>query len=200
MDFSFKSLATIGIMVGAVAWFFEEPAPKKANSRKPTAIGRASSGNVEVYKPSVKQLMGTRRNQEAELNTEIVVEDDQIDIAEGAEPAVVEGRPAFEKYQEEIKGYLVDGNVDIAIDFAERKLEETLKSPNMEISSVGYLHEFIMQHVDDPDEELNVTVAALKGAPSPSVRRYLYDRFQNHSPNMMEDLDRELDAVGVSVD
>lgn len=205
MDLSFKSLATVGILVGGLGWFFDDSAPTKA-SRKPTASSKSTKRVKAVpYQPSLERL-DSERAEETEVNVvqdEIIVEsnNDEIVSVDASDEAVVsvENRD-FENIRREITQHLTEGNVDGAIDFAERKLEETLKDSAAEDNSISYLHEFIMQHADNPDEELDVTLTALKGAQNANVRRFIYDKFQNHAPGMVEDLNRELDAAGVFVE
>lgn len=205
MDLSFKSLATIGILLGALGWFFDDSTPSEA-SRKPTAIGKGSRNfrKAEAYKPNLN-VLNTTRAAEAEVN---VVNDgdaqaDEIILEEQAHP-VNEARAVdtsdFENIRREITQHLTEGNVDSALDFAEKKLEETLKQADTGDNSVSYLHEFIMEHADNPDHEMDVTLTALKGTQNASVRRSILDKFQNHSPNMVDDLNRELDAAGVIVE
>ncbi len=208
MDLSFKSLATVGILLGGLGWFFDDSAPTKT-SRKPTASEKsARKVKTTPYQPSLEKLDTERAE---EIVPEVNVVQDEIIIEESAADAAVsvntgEGRDLeaegrdFENIRREITQHLTDGNVDTAIDFAERKLEETLKDSNAEGNSISYLHEFIMQHSDSPDDELEVTLTALKGAQNASIKRHIYDKFQNHAPNMLEDLNRELDAAGVSLE
>jgi len=208
MDLSFKSLATVGILLGGLGWFFDDSAPTKA-SRKPTASEKSARKVKAVpYQPSLEKLDAERSEEIAtEVNVvqdEVIVEGDSADEAisvdaNDASAVAVENRD-FENIRREITQHLTDGNVDSAIDFAERKLEETLKDTAAEDNSISYLHEFIMQHADNPDDELDVTLTALKGAQNANVRRHIYDKFQNHAPNMLEDLNRELDAAGVSLE
>lgn len=196
MDLSFKSLATVGIVIGGIAWFVDDSTPADA-SRKPTAAFKDSrTFKKEAYKPQLDSF-----SQERE---EVVVESDQAPQATVAEEvAQEEARPAapnFETVRLEITQHLAQGDVDTAVNFAEKKLEESLQSNSSEMSSIGYLHEFILQHTDDPEEKLNVTVNALKGSQDANVRRFIYERFQNAAPAMMEDLDGELDAAGITVE
>jgi hypothetical protein len=197
MDLSVKSLATAGVFIGCLAWFLDDSTPKNA-SRKPSASFKDSrSFKKTAYKPKLDEFSAQREE-------EVVTQDDlQEGVSAVHEVATEEARPSgvsFENLRLEITQHLSQGDVDSAVNYAEKKLEESLASSSSEMSSIGYLHEFIMQHVDDPEEKINVTMSALKGTQDANVRRYIYERFQRNSPDMMEELDGELDAASILVE
>lgn len=200
MDLSFRSMATLGMIIGGLAWFVDSPSESQMADRFPNASERKATRVSRSYKPNLDQVGLSQREVEAE-GVQIKNDEEVIDSVVETNMRQEEARPAdseaFEKIRLEISQQLSEGNVDSAIDFAEKKLEETLGSESAEASSIEYLHDFILQHVDDPADKVNVTVTAMKGVQDESLKQVIFEKFQNTTPQLIEELESELDAEGI---
>lgn len=207
-DNSFKSLAVIGMCLGFAAWLFTGKAPTA--SRAPSAASVEVQARVKSeasYVPSIP----TTDERDSEVSVSVTNDaaaptapnnEAGAEIKDGEAVAVSNENSSASEYsatRNEIAKILAQGDVEAALEVAEKKLEETVQVQNPEIAYVGYLHEFIMENSDDPDTEVNVTISAMKGTQDRNVRKFIYDKFQSYSPQLVEDLDRELDSAGISV-
>ena len=200
MDLSFRSMATLGIIIGGLAWFMDSPGESKLASREPNASERKATRVNKSYKPDIAHA-GVGAREEDLSNVNIKNDEEVIDASVGANVDQESARPAdseiFEKIRLEISQQLSEGNVDTALDFAEKKLAETLNSGSEEASSIEYLHDFILQHVDDPGDKVNVTVTAMKALQDENLKRVIFEKFQNTAPHLIDDLEGELEAEGI---
>jgi hypothetical protein len=192
-DFSFKSLALTGVLLGFVVWALTGKSSSDA-SRSPTESDRqvAKISNKAEYRPEIPADGGRDEevsNRVDENTSKIIVD---TDSAKENAKVVQVTNSEFAKTRQEIATMLAQGEEERAVKVAEEKLEESVKVPNPEIAYVGYLHEFIMQNSEDDEVELDATITAMRGTQDLNVRKFIFEKFQTYSPQLVDRLEKEM--------
>ncbi len=197
-DLSLKSLAVTGMLIGGGFWALGRSQAIGNAERSPTASSQAKRSfkinTQETYRPSISEFSQERPVEEQNV---------RVDPATTGTEPVAQANAAtvdFANTRSEITKNLAHGDIDNALDIAERKLEEVINSSSTDMAYIGYLHEFVMQNAEDAETELSVTVSALRSSQDPNVRKFIYDKFNTYAPELVERLDGELDSIGASIE
>jgi hypothetical protein len=185
------------MLIGFAFWLFSPTKSSSSSERNPNAQGTAqevvaAKGKRELYIPNIptNQL----RSDEEEVQR---VED----VAEGVAPqeASLDINADFENTRLEITRNLANGDLDMALNVAQAKLLERSQN-SQEVNYIAYLHDFILQNSDNPDQSFSATISALRASNNQNVKKFLYDRYVAYAPDLAYDLDRELQQVGVVIE
>ena len=183
-------MALAGMIIGASFWWLGSGSAgdNTAADREPTAT-KSARNTFKVapsYRPSLPTASDSRADEAAGPVT--VVEDSVV-----AQPAT-----ELTSVRQEIAKQLVNGDMDQALELAKNRLAERAGSSN-EPDFIGYLQEFIFQNSQDQVEDMNVTLAAMRSAQNPHVRRYLYDKFNSFRPQLSEEFNGALVDSGITI-
>jgi hypothetical protein len=211
-EITFKNLFIVGLLVlGLFAWTkvefsfsferiknFQSPVSfEKTFERNPTALKNMSVEKVFVQKPLISgytpnlKVFDTKRT-EAPLN---IVQDNK----EASElPSEALKTNEFEATRNEVTFLMASGKFEDAVELAKARLEENIVS-SKDTAFMGYLQDFIMQNIHDPEEQYSLTYASVKNAQDSNVRKQLIEKFSTYQPGMAEEMKQDMKASGVSI-
>lgn len=189
-DNSVRNMALLGVLIGAFFWWLGKDAVTTNPDREPTAseVSKQTFRARENYKPTLPVIQKSEIANELPANQ--VIDD-----------SVVEVKPAQEEFvslQADLKKKLDDGLLEEVLEVAKYKLNEKVSSTN-EIGFISYLQQVILNNSEDREDSMDITVAAMKSAKDPHVRRALYDQFTQLRPEQIGDFNQELSENEISV-
>ncbi len=167
----------------------------KSFDRNPTAVKNKAEKfvvkKIEIsdFKPDLKVFESKRADDSLR-----VVQDNQYPSLT-AEPLKTSN---FETTRNEINLLMSVGKLDEALDLARSRLEENV-STSKEASYLGYLQDFIMQNMHDPEEQYNFTYSSVKNAQDPAIRMQFIQKFSVYQPDMADEIKQEILSSGISL-
>ena len=145
---------------------------------------------ISDYKPDLKVFDSTRV--ETPSN---VVQDAQ---SSESPPSEALKTSDFEATRNEITLLMSSGKLDEALELARSRLEENI-STSKELPYMGYLQDFIMQNMHDPEEQYSFTFSSIKNAQDLSMRKQFIQKFSVYQPEMAYEMKQELKNSGLSI-
>lgn len=200
-DLSFKSLAVTGMLIGGAFWALGRSQALDNAERAPSAASQVKRQfkSEGQYRPSIHEFNQDRPAEEQNVRVDDATAQTET-LGTNPTPAAQQSAADFAQTRTEISKSLAHGEIDVALDIAERKLEEVVGTPNSDMAYIGYLHEFVMQNAENAETELDVTISALKNSQDPNVKKFIYERFNTYAPELLDRLDSELDAAAITID
>ncbi len=104
----------------------------------------------------------------------------------------------FEATRNEITVLMAAGKLDEALDLARSRLDENV-STSKEAPYMGYLQDFIMQNMHDPEEQYGFTFLSIKNAQDPAIRKQFIEKFSVYQPEMAEEMKQEIKSSGLTI-
>lgn len=198
-DITVKNLLIVGFLVmGLFAWSKVDFSPSLLQfnnfentvsfERNPTAIKNKidvisiQKVSSSEYKPDLKVFDTNRVETSSNL-----VEDNINENTASQELKTSE----FESTRNEISVLMASGKIEEAVDLARDRLEENISKSN-EAVYMGYLQDFIMQNMHNPEEQYNLTLISIKNAQEPAMKKQLIQKFSAYQPEMAEQMKQEV--------
>ncbi len=184
------------LILGLFAWSRVDISFDKSFGRNPTATMAKvekiviQKNIISEYKPNLKVFDSKRIDSPSN-----VVIDTKVPESSFSENIKTSD---FEATRNEITVLMAAGKLDEALDLARSRLDENV-STSKEAPYMGYLQDFIMQNMHDPEEQYSFTFLSIKNAQDPSIRKQFIQKFSVYQPEMAEEMKQEIKNSGLTI-
>lgn len=207
-DITFKNLVIVALLVlGLFSWTkidFSFSLEKVQKFQSPLSFER----NPTAIKNKVQKII-VKKNSHIEYKPDLKVFDTKL--VEERLPQITEVRRAdaeapsealkvsdFETTRNEITVLMAAGKPEEAMELARTRFDENITSSS-EVAYMGYLQDFIMQSMHDPEEQYSLIYSSVKNAQDQNVRKQLVQKFSIYQPELAEEMRQEIKAAGISI-